>query len=99
MTGKSALPRHKDFQKAFPAAEIIIGLVKDAVSEPGSYDCCNQQCIEQRVKKFKGQFFSLEEPLEEVPAEYESGNKQESVPSDLQTTHPQQDGIYVPIDK
>ena len=71
MTCKSSLPGHEYLQEAGPAAEIIVRLVEEAVSEPCAYDGGYQQCIEERIEEALLDFLAAEEPGEDVVTEYE----------------------------
>ena len=72
MAGESSFPRHEDFPEAFPAAQVVVGLIEKAVSQTRSHDCAYEQGIEQRVKEFRTYLLLLEEHLEDVPSEDET---------------------------
>ena len=72
VAGQAALPGHEDFQKALPAAEIVVRLVEYAMAEPCSHNGSDEQCIEKRVEKFLLHALSSEEPSEYEPSEDET---------------------------
>ena len=97
MAGEPALPRLEDLPEAFPAAEIIIRLVKQAVPEARAHYRGYKERVKERVEKFLGHAFTLEEPFEYVPAEYESGDEQEGIPPDPETAYVEYDRVDVPV--
>ena len=80
MAGKAAFPWHEYLLEAFPAAEIIVRLIEEAMAETGTHDSTYQKSIEQRIKKSLRHSFLSEEAPEDEPSEYESRYEKKRVP-------------------
>ena len=77
MARETSLPRHKDLTESLPAAEIIVRLVEEAVSETGTDDSSYEKCVEERIKKTFRHSPSPEEASEDEPSENESRDEKQ----------------------
>ena len=80
VTCKPAFPRHENLPEALPAAEVIVRLIKYAVSETRPDYRTYEQGIEKGVEQFQRQALSLEKPFEYEPAQNEAGYEKEGIP-------------------
>ena len=99
MTGETSLPWHEYLQKALPTAEIILRLIKDAVSKPCSDYSSYQQCIEKRIQKVLRNAFPTEEPSEDEPSQDKTGDKKNRVPSQTERADLENDRIHIPVNE
>lgn len=99
MAGQTALPRHENLPEAFPAAEIIVRLIEDAVSEPCAHYSADKQGIKQRVKQLHRHTFPLEEPLEDEPSEHEPCHEKNRIPPDRHRAYMENLRIDIPVYK
>ncbi len=97
MACKPSFPRHEYLPESLPAAEIIVRLIKQAMSQASTHDCTDEQCIKQRVKQCLRYSFPLEEPFEYEPSENEPGNEQHRIPSQGQGPDMENLRIHVPV--
>ena len=99
VTCKPAFPRHEYLPEAFPAAEIIVRLIEDAVPEPCSDDSTYKKGIQQRVEELQRNAFPLEEPFEYEPSENEPGYEQYGIPPDGDGSYMEYFRIDIPVYK
>lgn len=97
MACEAAFPRHENLQEALPAAEIVVGLVEYAMSQPGADDGTEKERIQQRVKKVFAHALPLEEPLENIPAKYEPAHEKQRIPSQPEISYMENDRIDMPM--
>ena len=97
VAGQAAFPRHENLPESLPASEIIIGLVKDTMSEPGTYNGSYQKRVQQWIKQGDRYAFPLEKPFENVPSENESRYEKYRIPTDRQRPDMEYLGIDVPM--
>jgi len=81
---EAALPRHEYLPETLPRSEVVVGLVEEAVTQTGTYDGGNQKGVKQGIEQRLGDALALKEPLEDIPAKYESRYKEQGVPSNAQ---------------
>ena len=99
MTGETSFPGLEYLPEALPTAEIVVRLIEETVAQTRTDNGRDEQGVEERVYEFLVQPFPAEEPAEDIPAEYESADKQEGVPPDVETEDMEEHGIYVPVDE
>ena len=99
VTRQAALPGHENLPEALPAAEVIVGLVEDAVTQAGAHDGTDQQGVQQRVEQFLAHALTAEEPPEDIPAQDESRDEQQAVPAEFKIPDMQDGRIDVPMYK
>ena len=97
MTGKSTFPRHEYFPESLPASEIVIRLIEDTVAKTGTNDGSDQKCVEKRIQKCLRYILSSEKPPEDVPSQNETGNEQQSVPTQRKSSDMENLRIHAPM--
>ena len=75
MAGETAFPRHEYLSESLPAAQIVVRLIEEAMTQAGTYYGSYQKGVEKRIKKGLGHALPPEEPSEYEPTEYESRNE------------------------
>ena len=72
VTGQTSLPRHEYLPESLPAAQIIVWLIEQTVSQAGTYDSTDEESVEKRIKKGLRHSLTTEEASEDEPSENES---------------------------
>ena len=97
MACKTTFPGHEYLLEACPASQIVIRLVKKAMSKTCTDYGSDQKSIEKRVQQAFRNSFPLEETLEYKPSEDESRHEKDRVPPQRNRSDTQNLRIHMPM--